>query len=519
MFDFLASLYAPFFMASVLSLVGWMLAQRREQLARIFQKVLMLSLGAYVVSVFSANAQFDDKLGVLFRDLLVMGATGFAFRMLMAKRVALVVGGVALAAGYLWFYQTQLKTTFKPEMISQNAYELDANGELLIEIKEQASLDRLNGSLAKYDLQVERAFHPAAADQTNLDNYYVVDIPNDKVHQLQNIEEALYKSGIITWVEENEVVNVAPMPAKKLPPINNKFGINDPGLEQMWGFEAMHVDKLYSFLNDNNIKPRRRALIAILDTGVDEKHEDLKGNFKSLGGKHNSDPVGHGTHCAGIAGAVSNNGKGVASYSTDNRFVRIASIRVLNSFGSGTQRGIIQGMIEAADKGADVLSMSLGGVSDRFKRKAYTDAVQYVTKAGGIVVAAAGNSSKNAKNYAPVNTPGVIGASAIDQDLNKAHFSNTVQDIKMGVAAPGVGIYSTIPNNKYGAYNGTSMATPYVAGLVGLLKSLNPDLTAEQAYQILHKTGKNTKAGKETGKLIQPADAVKALVGKSKVLQ
>lgn len=479
----------------------------------------MLSLGAYVLSVFSANAQFDDKLGVLFRDLLVMGAVGFVFRMLMAKRAALIAGGIALAAGYFWFYQTQLKTTFESESVSEVPYELDANGELLIEIKEQATLDKLNGSLSNYDLKVERAFHPAAADQTNLDNYYVVDIPNNKVQHIKQIEEALYESGIVAWVEENEVVNVAPMSAKKLPPINNKFGINDPGLEQMWGFEAMNVDKLYRLLDDNKIKPKRKALIAILDTGVDEKHEDLKGNFKSLGGKHNSDPVGHGTHCAGIAGAVSNNGRGVASYSTDNRFVQVASIRVLNSFGSGTQRGIINGMIEAADKGADVLSMSLGGASDRFKRKAYTDAVKYVTKAGGIVVAAAGNSSKNAKNYAPVNTPGVIGASAIDQDLNKAHFSNTVRDIKMGVAAPGVGIYSTIPNDKYGAYNGTSMATPYVAGLVGLLKSLNPDLTAEQAYQILHKTGKSTKSGKETGKLIQPADAVKALLAKNKILQ
>lgn len=518
MFDFLASLYAPFYALSVLALVGWTIFQKQVQSAQNFRAALLFSVGIYLISIFSADAQFGYKMGVLFRDLVIMGALGFLFKVLMYKRSVLIVGGAILAAGFMWFYGSQVKSTFT-NLPTSVSYELDANGELLMEIKEQAQLDQLNGALKKYDLHVERAFYPQAADQTNLDNYYVVDIPNGKVDQIKQIESALYKSGIVAWVEENEVVHVAPIPAKKLPPINNKFGINDPGLEQMWGFEAMNVDKLYTYLDDNKIQPKRKALIAILDTGVDSKHEDLKDNFKSINSANDTDPVGHGTHCAGIAGAVSNNGKGVASYSTDNRFVQITSVRVLNSYGSGTQRSIINGMIQAADSGADVLSMSLGGAADPFKRKAYTDAVKYVTKKGGIVVAAAGNSNKNAKDYAPVSTPGVIGASAIDQDLNKASFSNTVQDLKMGVAAPGVGIYSTIPNSKYGAYNGTSMATPYVAGLLGLLKSLNPDLTAEQAYQILNKTGKNTKSTKLTGKLIQPGDAVQELLAKSKVLQ
>jgi thermitase len=95
--------------------------------------------------------------------------------------------------------------------------------------------------------------------------------------------------------------------------------------------------------------------------------------------------------------------------------------------------------------------------------------------------------------------------------LNRAVFSNYVTDIKMGVAAPGVGIYSTIPNNKYNTFNGTSMATPYVAGLLGLMKSINPNLTAQQAYDILNKTGKDTKATSQTGKLIVPFEALKGL--------
>ncbi|MBK8705642.1 MAG: S8 family serine peptidase [Saprospiraceae bacterium] len=101
----------------------------------------------------------------------------------------------------------------------------------------------------------------------------------------------------------------------------------------------------------------------------------------------------------------------------------------------------------------------------------------------------------------------------MDSELNRAVFSNYVNNIDMGLAAPGVNIYSTIPGSKYEAYNGTSMATPYVAGLVGLMKSLKPSLTTKEAYRILRDTGKNTRNTKETGKLIQPGAAVNALIG------
>ena len=82
----------------------------------------------------------------------------------------------------------------------------------------------------------------------------------------------------------------------------------------------------------------------------------------------------------------------------------------------------------------------------------------------------------------------------------------------MGVAAPGVGIYSTLPGDKYASLSGTSMATPYVAGLLGIMKSLKPSLTTKEAYEILQKTGVDTKNTDQTGKLIQPKAVVEALV-------
>ena len=121
-------------------------------------------------------------------------------------------------------------------------------------------------------------------------------------------------------------------------------------------------------------------------------------------------------------------------------------------------------------------------------------------------------SNRNAKDFSPVNAPGVIGVSAIDSDLNRAVFSNYVQDIELAVAAPGVDIYSTIPGNKYATFNGTSMATPYVSGLVGLMKSIKPDLDTKEAHKILSNSGTKTSNTKETGQFIQPAEAIKLLL-------
>jgi thermitase len=91
----------------------------------------------------------------------------------------------------------------------------------------------------------------------------------------------------------------------------------------------------------------------------------------------------------------------------------------------------------------------------------------------------------------------------VDQSLNKAKFSNTTEDIEMAVSAPGVDIYSTLPNNKYGALSGTSMSTPYVAGLVGIMKSINPALTTQEVYAILNVN--------KIGRLIQPKKAIDSI--------
>ena len=101
--------------------------------------------------------------------------------------------------------------------------------------------------------------------------------------------------------------------------------------------------------------------------------------------------------------------------------------------------------------------MSLGGYSNDERQKAYAEAIKYAKRSGVIIVAAAGNENRNAKNHVPAGCEGVIAVAAIDDQLEKATFSNFISDLKMGIAAPGVGILSTVPGNKYEAWssNGT----------------------------------------------------------------
>lgn len=505
------SIYFLAIIASVVALGGWIYNQNKEGLAKRFQLALFAGLGLYLLSVITIPAALDQKMGVVFRDLLVIGVSGAVF-LYVARLRKLFFVAMALIIGGIWVvYKTQWQQTLQT---SADSISLSVEGELLVELQENQPITVLDDILKKYDLSISPAFNPVRANNTDLDDYYLVDVADKYADDLQEIKDALMASGLVDWVEDNEVLEIEPMKFKRTSTINKKFGINDPGIQQLWGFDKMEMDQLYNYLRDNNLKPKKKALIAILDTGVDAKHEDIKANFSSIKRKYDNDPKGHGTHCAGIAAAVSNNGVGVASFSHDNSFVKVTSIKVLNSSGMGTQQGIIKGIIEAADNGAAVISMSLGGRSNQSKQTAYEKAVKYANDAGAIVIAAAGNSNRNAKEYAPVNAKGIIGVSAINPDLNRAVFSNYVTDIPMGVAAPGVNIYSTLPGNKYASLNGTSMATPYVAGLVGLMKSLTPELTTADVYQILDKTGKKTKSTDQTGKLIYPVKAVETLVNR-----
>lgn len=510
-------LYPITYLVALFSLVLWFYLQNSEKWAGILRASLVLGLIGWLVSVGTAEATLQYKMGILFRDLIVLGTIGAMFSLFKNKLHLFLALLLGLSGGLKMIYFDTLQSTFpQNENISECTKLMPSlEGELLIEVNEAHKINELAGILNQYDLAYQAAFHPAQKNITELDDYYLIDVPAKWEGNISTVVDALNNSGLVDWVENNETIKLSPLetsPTETAKGPAPNYGLNDPGVEQLWGFQAMNVDKLYDFLKTPSAKPKRKAIIAILDTGVDANHEDIKANYKSLKSKNDNDPQGHGTHCAGIAASVSNNGLGVASFSHDNSFVQVSSIKVLNSFGMGTQQSIINGIIEAADLGADVISMSLGGPSSDSKQRAYEKAVKYANKKGAIVVVAAGNENRNATRIAPACARGVITVSAIDNELNRAVFSNWVTDLKMGIAAPGVGIYSTKPKDTYAVHSGTSMATPYVAGLVGLMKSFNPDITTKEVYKILNETGSDTKNTDLTGHLIQPVKAIKAML-------
>ncbi|MBI5871455.1 MAG: carboxypeptidase regulatory-like domain-containing protein, partial [Actinobacteria bacterium] len=226
------------------------------------------------------------------------------------------------------------------------------------------------------------------------------------------------------------------------------------------------------------------SVIAIIDTGVDSAHPDLAGKvlpgYNTINESTNvTDVYGHGTHVAGIAAAASNNGLGVAGVAWDSK---VMPVKVLSDQGYGYMSDIAEGIIYAVDNGAQVINLSLGaGWSDVTMR----DAVNYAYMHNVLVVAAAGNSSNNASFY-PASYPHVISVAATDSADAYAYFST--YNANVDVAAPGVAINSTFPQASYKSWQGTSMASPHVAGLASLVLSVNGNLTPNQVTQVLENT-------------------------------
>lgn len=225
----------------------------------------------------------------------------------------------------------------------------------------------------------------------------------------------------------------------------------------------------------------QELLVAVVDSGVDATHPDFTGrvrqgyDFVDLD-SNPSDPYGHGTHVAGIIAASGDNGQGVAGLAWR---VGILPVRVLDGNGQGYFSDVIAGIRYAADQGADVINLSLGGST---APQALQEAVDYAYSQGVIIVAAAGNNGLETLSY-PAACQHVIGVGASDQDDRPTTFSN--RSAGLDLLAPGVSIYSDYPGNRYMAMSGTSMSAPQVSGALALLLSAQPDLSPEEAERVL----------------------------------
>ncbi len=236
--------------------------------------------------------------------------------------------------------------------------------------------------------------------------------------------------------------------------------------------------------------------VAILDTGIDQDHEDLSAKIvDKVNDQKNftdsptiDDLYGHGTHVGGIVAAVTNNNIGVAGGCPN---CQLMNGKVLNDSGSGAYSWIANGIVWASDNNAKVINMSLGGSVKSFTLE---NAVNYAWSKGVVVVAAAGNSANPSKTYPAAYTNAIAVAATNNKD-QKASFSSYGAKW-VDVAAPGENIYSTFPNHPYKINkslgydfgSGTSMATPMTSAVAALIWSTPYGTSASQVRTRLEKT-------------------------------
>lgn len=295
---------------------------------------------------------------------------------------------------------------------------------------------------------------------------------------------------------------------------NNDKEINDPNYNEQWYIHNSRVDEAWKLL-----KSKKEVRVAIVDTGVDYNHPDLKNKvLKELGynfinnSKDVMDDNWHGTHVAGIIAAETGNNIGISGAAGFTN-VKIIPIKALDQNGQGSSDIIAKGIRYAADKGADVINFSVGfSVKDAY----ISEAISYAKSKGAFIVVSSGNDNINCDNTSPSGDEGAYTVASVDGGNNKSQYSNYGNSVK--IAAPGEEILSTVPGGGYEYRSGTSMAAPLAAAVVAMMKGENPDLTYKEIENILNTTALDVMTkGKDDGTGYGVLDAYRAVEEAQKI--
>jgi thermitase len=325
--------------------------------------------------------------------------------------------------------------------------------------------------------------------------------------------EALKSEPGVQYAEPNYTLRVLDDGIPNDPDFDKSWGLHNTGQVDPGGFSGLAGA-------DMNILPvwkegttgSQKILVAVIDTGIDWTHPDLQANIytnpgeidgNGLDNDHNGfvqdihgwnfhdnnnnsmDDHNHGTHCAGIIGALGNNGVGIAGV---NWNVSLLPVKFLGADGGGNLDRAVDAINYARMMKANVMSNSWGGGAFS---QAMADAIQSARDAGSLFVVAAGNDGYDndaTPTYpASYTSDNVLTVGAFDNKSNLASFSNFGAK-SVHVAAPGVRIWSTIRDGKYTSMSGTSMATPFASGLAALLLSVNPDMSPSDIRDRLVRT-------------------------------
>jgi len=392
----------------------------------------------------------------------------------------------------------------------------------------------------KKDIPLGKSLHIEEVTPLIPDLYLV------KTNNLSELEEEVI-GWEIEYIQRDQIHDHGPLPElisdkniknqKEL----SSVSFNDEFIHRLWAFDGpwgMNVSRAYS-----NLPPRKaqEVIVAVVDTGVDYNHEDLKnimwrnpgeipgdgidndgnGYVDDVYGintvvrtrfsrKATTDPMGshwHGTHVAGTIAAQVNNGIGIAGIAHN---ARIMAIRSVPDSSHETDSNIIESFLYAAKNGARVINCSFG--KPKTEGLAVRDVINSIGKQYGVlVVAASGNNSmgplrwhdidSNPQYPASFDSPNLITVAATNNKGNLASFSN-IGKRSVHLTAPGNNIFSTVKNNKYSSSSGTSMATPYVSGAAAMLLGYFPEFTPEEIKEIL--MGSVRKSQQLEGKIKSP---------------
>jgi len=369
---------------------------------------------------------------------------------------------------------------------------------------------RYEGPLYRPD-EVLVKFKPTISDQTikaTIAAYQckkLKRIPRINVYKIQiqtgtTLEETLFalrRNPDVEYAEPNYIAYVTETPNDSLfdyqyALYNSGQDIGPPGSPQ--GKERADIKATSTW---EETKGDEEIIIAIIDTGMDLLHPDLDEKIYSSGydfindDSDATDDNAHGTHVAGIAAAETHNNEGIAGVAWN---CKLLPVKVLNDLGEGGYSEMIEGIIWAADNGADVMNLSLGG---NFPSTSLENALKYAYDMDIVIVAAAGNDGGSVL-YPAAYDEYCLAVAATDYNDERVDFSNSGglwesnSGPEIDVAAPGALIMSTVPTWLWGPGSfpyawgdGTSQAVPHVAGLAALIKSVKPNLSAAQIMNVI----------------------------------
>ncbi|HXX65606.1 MAG TPA: S8 family peptidase, partial [Polyangiaceae bacterium] len=330
-------------------------------------------------------------------------------------------------------------------------------GEIAVDVRDDATDD----DIARLGAAFGVAMRPNSAWSMTHDKLEIVDVDPSRE---QSLIDALG--------HDSRVEHAEPMAVYR-----ETFVPDDPlYATKQWHLERVGAERAWNYACG------RGVTVAVVDTGVAcfdrgpfSRGTDLAGTRCSGGwnfvddSREAADDQGHGTHVAGTIAQTTNNGVGAAGLAY---CATLMPVKVLNKHGFGTVANVAEGIRFAADGGAQIINLSLGGP---IKSRILQDAIQHALDAGVVVVAAAGNSGRSVGW--PAAYPGVIAVSATDDRDTIARFSS--RGPELSIAAPGVAVtQQTVCNGGrdrceiFGTFNGTSMASPHVAGVAAMVESL-----------------------------------------------